>query len=340
MHATTKLFTGVLFAACLAGCTGSESSSQGSTSTADSRVSIDGSSTVFPITEAVAVEFRSVRPEIRVTVGVSGTGGGFKKFCIGETDLNDASRPIKEKEESIATASGIGFIELPIAFDGISVVVNKKNAFVDHLTVLELREIWSRDGKFRKWSDVRSNWPDRQIVLYGPGTASGTFDYFVEAVLGKGGECRPDFAASEDDNVIVTGVSGDEDGFGFFGFAYYQENKERLRVVPIAAEAGLAPVTPSIETINNGTYTPLSRPIFIYVSDIAAKRDAVRSFVHFYLDNAANLSREVGYVPLPAPVYSSARERFDGGVTGTIFRTAKAGTDIEALMRRAAQGAN
>lgn len=295
-------------------------------------ISIDGSSTVFPITEAIAEEFRGVAPNVRVTVGVSGTGGGFKKFGAGEIDINDASRPIKELEEENAIANGIDYVEIPVAFDGISVVVNKSNAFVDHLSVAELREIWSRDGGARKWKDLRPEWPDKEIVLYGPGTDSGTFDYFVEAVLGKDGECRPDFSASEDDNVIVTGVSGDPDSLGFFGFAYYKENKDLLRVVPIQDGDG-APVTPSIETINNGTYTPLSRPIFIYVSNKASARPEVKQFVHFYLEQAPTLSELVGYVSLPAPVYAAAKERFDAQVTGSVFREAEAGVDIEQVMK-------
>jgi len=299
-------------------------------------VTIDGSSTVFPISAAMAEKFQEANPGVRVTVGLSGTGGGFKKFGAGEIDISDASRPIKESEEKVAAEHGIGFIEIPVAFDGMSVVVNKNNRFVDHLTIAELKEIWARDGKFRKWKDVRPNWPDRPIVLYGPGTDSGTFDYFVEAVLGKDGECRPDFTASEDDNVIVTGVSGDPDSLGYFGFAYYQENAELLRAVPIA-DGSKSPVMPTIETINNGTYSPLSRPIFIYVSDKASARKEVRDFVHFYLDHAAETTAEVGYVPLPTSVYSEAKKRFGANVTGTIFRTAEAGTDIEALMKASAK---
>ncbi len=295
-------------------------------------VAIDGSSTVFPITEAVADEFRQKNASIRVTVGVSGTGGGFKKFCAGEIDINDASRPIKEKEEKIADENKIGYIELPVAFDGLSVVVNKANTFVDYLSIDELNQIWSRDGKFRTWKDVRPNWPDRPIKLYGPGTASGTFDYFVEAVLGKKGEPIP-FTSNEDDNVIVKGVAGDPDALGFFGYAYFAENQDRLNVVPIK-HGDKDPVPPSLTTINNGTYSPLSRPIFIYVSAESRNRPEIQEFVNFYLDNAAQLSQAVGYVALPQPAYAAAKARFTGGVTGSIFRDAEAGTDIETLMQR------
>jgi phosphate transport system substrate-binding protein len=335
-----------LIAALAAGCTPEAAPKSGDPAapaapaspapTGKTTVTIDGSSTVFPISAAIAEKFQEKNRGVRVTVGLSGTGGGFKKFGAGEIDISDASRPIKESEEKIAAEHGIGFIEIPVAFDGMSIVVNKNNRFVDHLTIAELKEIWALDGKFRKWKDVRPNWPDKPIVLYGPGTNSGTFDYFVEAVLGKDGKCRPDFTASEDDNVIVTGVSGDPDSLGYFGFAYYKENSEILRAVPIA-DGSKAPVMPSVETINNGTYSPLSRPIFIYVSDKASARGEVRSFVEFYLDHAAETSSEVGYVALPESVYAEAKKRFGASVTGSIFRTAEAGTDIEALMRASAK---
>ena len=310
------------FAMVAAGCSGG-----GSTTT----IAIDGSSTVFPITSAVAEEFMKANPGIRVNVAYSGTGGGFKKFCVGETDISNASRPVKEKEENLAKENNINFVEIPVAFDGISVVVNLKNDFIDHLTVDELKKIWSAGSTVKNWSDVRDGWPAKPIQLYGPGTASGTFDYFVEAILGKKGEMRSDFSASEDDNVLVTGVAGDEGSLGFFGFAYYSENKDRLKVVPIK-HGDKAPVEPTIATINNGTYAPLSRPIFIYVSDVAAKRPEVKQFVEFYLSKAAELSQEVGYVALPSGVYKKSGEMFAANVTGSIFREAEAGTDIENLM--------
>ncbi len=292
-------------------------------------VHIDGSSTVFPISEAVAEEFQGLHPRVRVTVGISGTGGGFKKFCVGETDISDASRPIKASEVECARKHGVEYIELPVAFDGISVVVNPANDFMESVTVEELRKIWQRGGA-KRWSEVRKGWPDREIRLYGPGTDSGTFDYFVEAILGKGGEIRSDFTASEDDNVLVQGVAGDRDGLGFFGYAYYVENSSRLNLV--AVDSGNGAVAPSTETINDGTYAPLSRPIFIYPSKSASKRPEVAEFVRYYLQNAAQFAAEVGYVALPAEVYRLARERFDGGKTGSVFAAAKPGKSIVALL--------
>jgi phosphate transport system substrate-binding protein len=293
-------------------------------------IAIDGSSTVFPITEAVAEEFQRAHPDVRVTVGISGTGGGFKQFTVGETDINDASRPIKEPEEAAAAENDIGYIELPVAFDGISVVVNPDNTWVDKLTVEELNKIWMPGSTVQHWADVRDGWPDRPIALYGPGTDSGTFDYFTEAVNGEGGACRADFTASEDDNVLVQGVAGDPNALAFFGYAYYVENVERLKVVPV--DPGDGAVMPSDETINNGTYRPLSRPIFIYVSTAAAERPEVQAFVRFYLENAPDLVGEVGYVPLPDEVYELALQRFEERITGTVFRGAEPGVSmVEAL---------
>ena len=260
-------------------------------------VRVDGSSTVFPITEAVAEEFRGVQPKVRVSVGFSGTGGGFKKFYAGETHINDASRPIKGKEIAKCQEAGIEFIELPVAYDGLSVVVSRKNEFVDHLTVEELHAIWKPESEITMWSQVRAGWPQEKIVLYGPGTDSGTFDYFTEAINGKSQACRADFTASEDDNVLVQGVAGDPNALGFFGFAYYIENDEKIRAVPV--DPGTGPVSPTTETINDGTYAPLSRPIFIYVARPAADLPEVEAFVHFYLESAPALVSEVGYVPLP-----------------------------------------
>ncbi|MDO8494700.1 MAG: PstS family phosphate ABC transporter substrate-binding protein [Deltaproteobacteria bacterium] len=274
-------------------------------------IKIDGSSTVFPITEAVAEEFQKVHPGVRVTVGVSGTGGGFKKFALGEIDINDASRPIKESEMAQTSKNKIRYIELPVAYDGLSVLVNPKNTFVDHLTVAELKKIWEPASTVKKWNQIRPNWPDRPIHLYGPGVDSGTFDYFTEAINGKAQACRSDFMASEDDNVLVQGISGDENALGFFGYAYYKENQDKLKVVPI--DGGKGPVVPSEETINNGTYAPLSRPIFIYVSASAATRPEVKKFVEFYLETAPKLVHEVGYVSLPQENYISSAKRFAKG---------------------------
>lgn len=317
----------------LSGC-GDGSQQQGGTPSAqiEGTVRADGSSTVFPISEAVAEEFRQHQPKVRVTVGLSGTGGGFKKFDIGETDINNASRPITPKEIETARSNKIEFIELPVAFDGLSVLVNPKNDFVDHLTVAELKNIWKPDSTVKKWSDVRAAWPDNEIRLYGPGHDSGTFDYFTEAIVGEARSCRGDFTASEDDNTLVQGISGDVNALGYFGFAYYEENQEKLKLVPI--DNGNGPVAPSPETINNGKYAPLSRPLFIYIARSAADRPEVASYVNFYLDNAATLSREVGFIPLPDRIYNVAKDRFARRLTGSVFegRAHTVGMTIDELM--------
>jgi len=275
-------------------------------------VKVDGSSTVFPITEAVAEEFGMKREHrrVRVTVGVSGTGGGFKKFLAGETDINDASRPIKQKEIDKAKKNSVKYIELPVAFDGLSVVVNKKNTWVNYLTVAELHKIWKPGSTVKTWKDIRSNWPNQKIQLYGPGTDSGTFDYFTEVINGKSQVSRSDFTKSEDDNVLVTGVAGDKGSLGYFGFAYYVENTDKLKVVPIK-QGNNKPVAPTMTTINNGSYAPLSRPIFIYVNLKSAKKPEVREFVRFYLKQAKELVKEVGYVPLPDQDYQKYLDKFE-----------------------------
>jgi phosphate transport system substrate-binding protein len=311
-----KRFTATAAVAAAAwGCGGG--GGQGESGGLGGTVHIDGSSTVFPITEAVAEEFGREHRDVRVTVGISGTGGGFKKFLLAESDINDASRAIKEAEADRATAVGIEFIELPVAYDGISVVVHSDNPFVDHFTVEELEKIWQPGSTVQRWSDIRPGWPADEVRLYGPGVDSGTFDYFTEAVNGKAQVCRADFTASEDDNVLVKAVSGDKNSLGFFGFAYYAENETALKAVLI--DGGAGPVAPSFETINNGTYSPLSRPIFIYVNRTAADRAEVNAFVDYYLEHARLLVTEVGYVPLPDRVYDLARERFAGRVTGSAF---------------------
>ncbi len=294
-------------------------------------IRIDGSSTVFPITEAVAEEFQREHPDARVTVGISGTGGGFKKFILGETDINDASRPIKDSEAEGATDNGIEYIELPVAFDGISVVVNPANSFVSSLTVEELNRIWEPGSTVQTWRDVRAEWPDDPIALYGPGTASGTFDYFTEMINGEAQASRADFTASEDDNVLVQDVAGDRNALAFFGYAYYAENESRLKLVSVDPGDGAVQASP--ETINDGTYRPLSRPIFIYVSNAAAERPEVQAFVRFFLEHATELVREVGYVPLPARVYELALERFEQRTVGSVFANAEQGTSIEALLQ-------
>ena len=266
-----------------------------------STIEIDGSSTVFPITQAVAEEFQKSHPDVRVNVGISGTGGGFKRFAAGETDISDASRPIKDSEAQTAADNGVEYVEFQVAIDGLSVVVNKDNTWVDYLTVEELDMIWNPNSTVFSWNDIREEWPDQPIHLYGPGTDSGTFDYFTEVVVGEVDASRADFTASEDDNVLVQGIAGDQYALGYFGYAYYFENTDTLKIVPI--DSGSGPVTPSDATINAGQYTPLSRPLFIYVSKAALARAEVKSFVRFYMENAIQLVTEVGYTPYPSSVY-------------------------------------
>ncbi|HUP23790.1 MAG TPA: PstS family phosphate ABC transporter substrate-binding protein [Thermoanaerobaculia bacterium] len=297
-------------------------------------VGVDGSSTVFPITEAVAEDFRAEAPAVRVTVGISGTGGGFKKFANAEIDIADASRPIDPTEVAAAQANGIEFIELPIAYDGLSVVVHPSNDWVDHLTVEELQRIWQPESTVRTWRDVRPQWPDREIALYGPGTDSGTFDYFTEAIMGRSGASRSDYTASEDDNVLVQGVGGDPSALGFFGFAYYVENAERLKIVPI--DPGTGPVAPSQATINDGSYRPLSRPVLIYVARPSADRPEVAAFVDFYLDQVATLAEEVGYVALPEEAYAAVEQHWRRRVTGSVYSGGHTtGTSIVELLGQA-----
>lgn len=289
-----------------------------------SKLKIDGSSTVHPITEAVSENYREVEPGLRVVLNVSGTGGGFKKFVKGETDINNASRPIKDKELKKCEENKVDFIELPVAFDGITIAINPKNKFVDHLTVAELKKIWDSGSTVKTWKDLRASWPAEKIKLYSPGTSSGTFDYFTEAINGHSGQCRSEGVSfSEDDNVLVQGVAGDEFAVGFFGFAYYAENKAKLKAVPIKLDEKATAVTPSSETINNGTYKPLSRPIFIYVSKAAAERKEVQAFVTYYLSNGPKVAGGVGYVALPKALYELAQKRFDKRVLGSAFKNAK-----------------
>jgi phosphate transport system substrate-binding protein len=296
-------------------------------------VRIDGSSTVYPITEAVAEEFQKIHPNVRVTVGIAGTGGGFKRFTVGETDISDASRPIDATEAEIAAQNKIEFIELPVGFDGLSVMVNPANDFVTSLAVADLKKIWEPGSTVKLWSDVRSGWPARAIHLYGPGTDSGTFDYFTEAINGKSKAMRADFNASEDDNVLVQGIAGDRDALGFFGYAYYAENTDKLKLV--AVDGGSGPVAPSPEAIRIGTYAPLSRPVFIYVSAQSAGRPEVEAFVKFYLDNATSLVAEVGYVPLPAGIYELAGHRYETRTTGSVYanKGAQVGVTLESLLK-------
>ena len=299
-------------------------------------VKIDGSSTVFPITEAIAEDFQKAKKgKIRVTVGISGTGGGFKKFCRGETDISDASRPILKKEMDDCRAAGVQYIELPVAYDALTVVIHPDNKWAQTLTVAELRKMWepAAQGKVKTWKQVNPAWPDQALKLFGPGADSGTFDYFTEAVNGKAKSSRGDFTASEDDNVLVQGVSRDVNALGYFGFAYYVENKDKLRAARIADKAGQG-VGPSFETVINGTYQPLARPIFIYINSKSLERPEVREFVEFYMNNAEVLVREVKYVPLPAKAYAYNVEHANKKVLGTKFGGEnKVGLTIEQLMQ-------
>lgn len=301
-------------------------------------IKVDGSSTVFPITEAVAEEFQKAeKGKTMVTVGISGTGGGFKKFCRGETDISDASRPIKDSEKKLCAENGIEYIELPAALDALTVVINPKNTWVDHLTVEELKTAWSPEaqGKITSWKQIRPSFPDRPLVLFGAGTDSGTYDYFVEAIV-EGKSTRGDFTASEDDNVLVQGVANDVNAMGFFGLAYYEENHDKLKAAPISWKGGKA-VSPSVENAKNASYQPLSRPIFIYVNKKSAdSKPYVARFVEFYMNkkHAASLVKEVGYVPLPDKAYDMALEKFKNRVGGTVFHGAEVGVGIEELLAR------
>lgn len=303
-------------------------------------VKADGSSTVFPISEAVAEEFQKTKRDIMVTVGLSGTGGGFKKFCTGETDLSNASRPIKASEMELCKKNNVEYIELPIAFDGLAVMVNPKNTWVTHMTVEELKRIWepAAQGKITKWSQVRTGWPEKELRLFGPGVDSGTFDYFTEAINGKEKASRGDYTASEDDNVLVQGISTDPNAIGHFGIAYYEHNKGKLKLVPIddgKDTNGKGAVSPSEKTINNGTYQPLSRPLFIYVSKKSLEKPEVADFIAFYLNNAASLSKEVGYVPLTKELYGLIAAKVAKKTTGTVFHGegSKVGVRLEDLLK-------
>lgn len=304
-------------------------------------VRIDGSSTVFPVSEAVAEEFQKANQGVRVTVGVSGTGGGFKKFCVGEIDVSDASRPIKPSEVELCTKNGVNYVELPIAYDGLAILVNQKNTWAKHITTEELKKMWEPEaqGKITKWSDVRAGWPAKPLRLYGAGVDSGTYDYFTEAIVKKEHSSRGDFTSSEDDNVIVQGIAGDESALGFFGYAYYEQNKNKLKVLPVddgKPDNGAGPVEPTVESVRTGSYQPLSRPIFIYVSEKALARPEVASFIKFYLANGAKLSREVGYVPLPDRAYTLAQTRVDKRTFGSLFggKGSQVGVSIEALLEK------
>ncbi len=302
-------------------------------------IKIDGSSTVYPITEAVAEEFQIAKKgKYKVTVGISGTGGGFKKFCRGETDISDASRPIKDSEIASCKKAGIDFIELPVAFDALTVVINPKNDWAATMTVADLKKIWepTAQGKITNWSQIRSKWPNAPLKLFGPGADSGTFEYFTEAIMGKARASRGDFTASEDDNILVQGVASDRNALGYFGFAYYAENTNKLKAVSI--DNGKGPVAPSSKTIEDGTYQPLGRPIFIYVSSKSMSKPEIKEFVEFYLKQAPDLVPQIKYVPLPAKAYELALKRFQNKKTGTVFAGhSEIGVKIEDLLSREAK---
>jgi phosphate transport system substrate-binding protein len=276
-------------------------------------VSIDGSSTVYPITEAVAEEFRKVEPNVRVTVGISGTGGGFKRFAGNETDISDASRPIKEKELAECEKNKVEFIEVPVAYDGLTIVVNKANDWVTDMSVADLKKIFLAGQAVKSWKDVNPKYPDTPIKIYAPGTDSGTFDYFKEVVASKGDSIRGDMSVSEDDNVLVRGVSGEKGAIGFFGCAYYFENRDKVRAVSVNG------VMPTSQTIEEGTYSPFSRPLFIYVKTSSLRRPEVKAFVDFYMDKGPALAEEVGYVKLPSPIYDRAKANIKSRKTGTQY---------------------
>lgn len=309
---------------------------------AASLIKVDGSSTVYPITEAVAEEFQKAeKGKTKVTVGISGTGGGFKKFCNGETDISDASRPIKPIEVELCKKNGIDYIELPVAYDGLAVMVNPKNNWVDYLTVKELKKMWepSAQGKVKRWNQIRPKWPDKELHLFGAGVDSGTYDYFTEAIVGKEHSSRGDYTSSEDDNVLVQGIATDGLALGFFGVAYYEHNRDKLKLVAIDDENeanGKGPILPEYDNVVKSTYQPLSRPIFIYVNRKSTDRPEVKRFIEFYMKNGGKLAREVGYIALPDKAYELALRRFEKGVTGSVFggHGSQVGVKIEDLLQK------
>ena len=304
-------------------------------------IKVDGSSTVYPITEAVAEEFQKAKKNaIKVTVGISGTGGGFKKFCRDETDFSNASRPITKPEMELCKAAGVEYIEMPVAYDALTVVINPKNAFLKQATVAEMKALWepAAQGKVMKWNQVNPAWPDAPVKLFGAGADSGTFEYFTEAMVGKAKSSRGDYTASEDDNVLVQGVSRDVNAIGYFGYAYYAENKAKLKALAIVNPKTGKAVEPSAANVENGTYAPLSRPIFIYVKAKSLQKPEVKEFIEFYMKNGAALTKEVKYVPLPAAAYTGNLDHVKKNKIGTVFGgTNEIGITIEELMKREAK---
>ncbi len=304
-------------------------------------IKVDGSSTVYPITEAVAEEFQKAKKNaVKVTVGISGTGGGFKKFCRDELDISDASRPITKSEMELCKAAGIEYIEMPVAFDALTVVINPKNAFLKQATIAEMKMLWepAAQGKIMKWNQINPAWPDAPVKLFGAGADSGTFEYFTEAMVGKAKSSRGDYTASEDDNVLVPGVSRDVNAIGYFGYAYYAENTAKLKALPIVNPKTGKAVEPSAANVENGTYAPLSRPIFIYVKAKSLAKPEVKEFIEFYMKNGAKLTKEVKYVPLPAHAYTGNIEHMNKKKFGTVFGGHnEIGITIEDLMKREAK---
>jgi phosphate transport system substrate-binding protein len=338
--ATIALITALALA--MGGCGQKEAGKDGDSPSAGTGrnapvIRIDGSSTVFPIAEAVAEEYQlESKGAVRVTVGLSGTGGGFKKLCRGDVDISNASRPILEEEMKLCRNAGVSFIELPVAFDAITVVVNPKNQWVKSVTIADLKKIWEPEaqGKITRWNQVRPEWPDAPLMLFGPGADSGTFDYFTEAVVGKAKSSRGDYTASEDDNVLVQGVEHNNNALGYFGFAYYISHKDRMRAVPIEKADG-SQTLPSVAAVTDGTYQPLSRPLFIYVSDKAAQRPEVRQFVEFFLTQGSVLAEQVGFVPLPERAAQVTLRHFNDGRMGTVFGgVPEVGVTIDDLLTR------
>jgi phosphate transport system substrate-binding protein len=303
-------------------------------------ITLDGSSTVYPISEAVAEEFQLARQgKARVTVGVSGTGGGFKKFCRGELDIANASRPISKEEMAVCAAAGVRYFELPVAYDALTVVVNPQNTFLSEISVEQLKAIWQPEsqGQVMRWNQVDPSWPDQPMKLYGAGADSGTFDYFTEAVIGKAKSSRGDFTASEDDNVLVQGVSSDINALGYFGYAFFAENQDKLKALSIKPSADAPAVAPTAENVINGSYMPLARPMFVYVSEKAYQRAEVKDFMEFYFDNVEQMATETKYVPLPVEAYATIRKHLTEGKMGTVFKGEPAtAITIEELLRREA----
>lgn len=335
----SSLALSFLISACLLACSSKQEGAQPAdqSSASSALIKIDGSSTVFPITEVVAEEYQA-ESKVHVTVGISGTGGGFKKFCRGETDVQNASRPILQKEMEACKQAGVEYIELPIAFDALTVVINPKNTFIEKLTVAELKTMWAPEAQqtINTWKQVNPAWPNEPLKLYGAGSDSGTFDYFTEAIVGKAKSSRGDFTASEDDNVLVQGVINDKNALGYFGYAYYEQNQDKLKAVPIALDDQSPAILPSIETVISGQYQPLSRPVFLYVNAQSAKnKPEVKAFIDAYLRDANSYIKEVNFIPLPAKDLAAVTAHWQAQKVGSGFAgKPEVGIKIEDLLAR------